>query len=113
VAELAYDTLQKIRADLVTRDEFIEQGRRVETWEEKLNQTIDKFEQSISHQLKRDRTRKETLESIQQNQEQLDKKIQENFSYTQEDIKIISNKMRVCRNIDLKIHFLKKRLYLN
>jgi hypothetical protein len=50
VAELAYDTLQKIRADLVTRDEFIEQGRRVETWEEKLNQTIDKFEQSISHQ---------------------------------------------------------------
>ncbi|ODV40210.1 hypothetical protein [Microcystis aeruginosa] len=50
VAELAYDTLQKIRADLVTRDEFIEQGQRVETWEEKLNQTIDKFEQSISHQ---------------------------------------------------------------
>jgi hypothetical protein len=91
VSELAYDTLQKIRADLVTRDEFIEQGRRVETWEEKLNQTINKFEQSISHQLKRDRTRKETLESIQQNQEQLDKKIQENFSYTQEDIKIISN----------------------
>ncbi|GCA70957.1 hypothetical protein MiYa_02493 [Microcystis aeruginosa NIES-2519] len=50
LAELAYDTLQKIRADLVTRDEFIEQGQRVETWEEKLNQTIDKFEQSISHQ---------------------------------------------------------------
>jgi len=50
--------------------------------------------------LERDRTRKEQLESIngdvhsiEQNQEQLDKKIQEKFSQAQEEIKIISNRV--------------------
>ena len=48
VAELAYDTLQKIRADLVTRDEFIEQSHKLNTFY-KDYQEIDK---KISAKLK-------------------------------------------------------------
>ena len=57
-------------------------------------------EQLQAIHLERDRTRKEQLESInsdvhsiEQNQEQLAKKIQENFSQAQEEIKIISNRL--------------------
>ena len=72
VAELAYDTLQKIRADLVTRDEFIEQGRRVETWEEKLNNTLNSLSETIYNQAYQEIDKKISakLKDIEQNSTQ-------------------------------------------
>ncbi len=72
LAELAYDTLQKIRADLVTRDEFIEQGQRVETWEEKLNNTLNSLSETIYNQVYKDLYQKfpAKLKDIEQNSTQ-------------------------------------------
>jgi hypothetical protein len=72
VAELAYDTLQKIRADLVTRDQFLEQGRRVETWEEKLNNTLNNLSETIYNQVYKDIDKKfsEKLKNIEQDSTQ-------------------------------------------
>lgn len=72
VAELAYDTLQKIRADLVTRDEFIEQGQRVETWEEKLNNTLNSLSETIYNQVDKylDQKFSAKLKDIEQNSTQ-------------------------------------------
>ena len=49
LAELAYDTLQKIRADLVTRDEFIEQSHKLNTLEEYLNNAFDHLDEAFDN----------------------------------------------------------------
>jgi uncharacterized protein YoxC len=49
LAELAYDTLQKIRADLVTRDEFIEQSHKLNTLEEYLNNAFDNLDEAFDN----------------------------------------------------------------
>jgi hypothetical protein len=59
LAELAYDTLQKIRADLVTRDEFIEQSHKLNTFykdyqeiDKKLSEKFKDIERKITQEFK-------------------------------------------------------------
>ncbi|WP_375328141.1 coiled-coil domain-containing protein [Microcystis sp. BLCC-F210] len=96
VAELAYNTLQKIRADLVTRDEFIKQGRRVETWEEKLNNTLNSLSETIYNQVYKDLSQKfsKKLKDIEQKstQETLDK-FEQSISHQGETIVEFSNQI--------------------
>jgi hypothetical protein len=103
LAELAYDTLQKIRADLVTRDEFIEQSHKLNTFY-KDYQEIDK---KISEKFK-DIERKITQENFiindriayllaleKHNRKTKDTKVQEQYDQAYQEIdKKISEKFK-------------------
>ncbi|GCA82565.1 hypothetical protein MiHa_00516 [Microcystis aeruginosa NIES-2522] len=88
VAELAYNTLQKIRADLVTRDEFIKQGRRVETWEEKLNNTLNSLSETIYNQVYKDLSQKfsKKLKDIERKITQENRKINDKIAQLELEI---------------------------
>jgi hypothetical protein len=113
LAELAYDTLQKIRADLVTRDEFIEQSHKLNTFykdyqeidkklsekfkdiERKITQEFKYIERKITQENRIINDRIADLELEKHNRKTKDTKVQEQYDQAYQEIdKKISEKFK-------------------
>ena len=120
LAELAYDTLQKIRADLVTRDEFIEQSHKLNTFykdyqeiDKKLSEKFKDIERKITQENRIINDRIADLRELEKhNRKTKDTKVQEQYDQAYQEIdKKISEKFKdIERKITQEIRIINDRI---